>query len=215
MTRHRTSHAGVLACVAALSLLAASCAPVPAPRVLAAEVRPTPAPAAGPFRSVWIAGLVAPARSDVDVNAVLVQRLRDDLAPLTTARVLPAPPLRLKDEPELLTRSEFADVVREYADALVVTGTVEFDYPARPRRVGRPGRNADVHTLVTLRLRLAFIEGTTGQVLVTRSYPPGTVDVAHGRPPLLEAFNRLFQRNAEAVMRDIALGPSGRQWSLR
>ena len=198
--------ARVLVCLAGLSLMAASCASAPTQRVLAPDAPSSSAPMAGLFRNVWVAGFVAATRADVDVNALLVQRLRDELASVTSARVLPAPPIRLKDEPELLTRAEFANVVREYADALVITGTADFDYPARPRHVGGPGRNADVHTQVTLRLRLAFIDGATGRVMATTSYPPVAVGVAHGLPTLRDAFERLFHRNAEAVMRDIALG---------
>ncbi len=201
--------------LALLPLVAASCTRGPAPPILAPETPQLGAPAAGPFRSVWVAGFVAPARSDGDVNAMVVQRLRDGLTPLTTARVLSRPPIRLEDEPELRTRSEFADVVGEYPDVLVVTGTVEFVYPVRPRQLGRPVRNPDVHSPVTLRIRLAFVDGTTGRVLAARSYPRVGLDAAHGSPGMLDAFNRLFRLGEVAMRRDIINGPSDRRWTLR
>ena len=62
MIRGRRLRGSVLAsALALLPLVAASCTRGPAPPILAPETPPLGAPAAGPFRSVWVAGFVAPA----------------------------------------------------------------------------------------------------------------------------------------------------------
>lgn len=196
----------VLACVGSL----VGCATLP-PELVPVP-RPIPAEPVE-FRSIWVAGFVAPERRDFDVNAAVVEQVRTALRDRTTARVLGEAPLRLREEAQIFTSERYAPVVGEYSP-LVVTGTIRYDYPTR-RPAYRAGRRADVHDTVSLDVRLVLIDGRTGDVIAVKTLPSKHVAVAHGRPSVSDAFDQLYDRASSDLLHALVGGASPDRWKLR
>lgn len=204
--RHSALFVVVLACVG--SLVGCATLPpelVPAPRPISAEPLE--------FRSIWVAGFVAPERRDFDVNAAVVEQVRTALRTQTTARVLSETPLRLTEEGQIFTSERYAPLVGEYSP-LVVTGTIRYDYPTR-RPTYRAGRRADVHETVSLDVRLVLIDGRSGDVIAVKTLPSKHVAVAHGRPSVSDAFDQLYDRASSELLQVVTGGTGPARWTLR
>lgn len=165
------------------------------------------------FQSVWVAGFVVDGRPDIDVNDRAVRKLRFGLSRMTSAAVVDEPPLRLAAEPDLLQHEGFTTTTARTPAPLVVAGTVRFTCPIRAGR-SRPARRTDVHELVTLRFRLVFIDGGSGQVVATKSYRREDLRIAHGQVTVYEAFEELLKRAAHEMQHDIVGGPGPVRWTI-
>jgi hypothetical protein len=168
------------------------------------------------FRSVWVAGFVTAERPDFDVNGEVVREIRSALRSQSTARIVDVAPLGLREGEELVRRDRYAVTVEEHAYPLVVTGTVSFNYPVERRRTHRPGRHVDTHPMVTLKIRLVFIDSASGTRLAEATLPSQRLTVSHGQPGVEAAFSKLFSKSKPALIESILRGTGGGvRWGLR
>lgn len=184
-------------------VLLSSCASVPKvpispPAALLIDV--------SPFRRIWVAGFVTSANRDIDVNLETVRLLRRRLNPRTTLRVIEAEPLAIRDESELLDRERWKRLAEEYAEPLIVTGSVRLN-PARPVAVERTTGRGSIYLSrkgFVLETTFVFIDGRTGEVIASEHLPKETLYGADARTSTFFLYFQLIDRVVPKFLR--ALG---------
>jgi hypothetical protein len=174
-------------------VLLASCAAVP--------MTPVSPPAAllidvSPFRRIWIAGFVTSANRDIDVNLETVRLLRRRLNPRTPLRVIDAEPLTIRDESELSDRERWKRLAEEYAEPLIVTGSVRLN-AARPVALERTTGRGSVYLSrkgFVLETTFVFIDGRSGEVIASDHLPKETLYGSDARTSTLFLYFQLMDR---------------------
>ncbi|MBI4885898.1 MAG: hypothetical protein HY824_02290 [Acidobacteria bacterium] len=171
-----------------------------------------PALAAG---RVLVAGFVADRRGPIDLNTETARLVRMGLRSRTSLRIIESEPLPLAGAPgdAVFANAAFwKRVGEEYAEPLILTGTVAFtsvaphyeERTAGPRvlRLWRPG--------FSLAVRLVLISGQTGEMIDSASLRPLTAHATTGRERALSLYFQAMDRLMPFILDALRFETSGR-----
>ena len=155
-----------------------------------------------PFRRIWIAGFVASANPDIDVNGEAVRLLRRRLNPITPLRVVEAEPLTISDDAALSNATRWRNLAEEYGEPLIVTGSIRF-VAARPVAAPSPSSRPTYRLRKGFVLEAAFffIDGRTGEVIARQVFPKETLYGPDQRVSTLSLYFQLMDPVLAAFLR--------------